>query len=327
MCKVHCFVELSMFDTIIIGAGPAGMTAGIYAARREMKVMILSKNIGGQVVWAGEIENYPGFKKINSFDLINNIKNQVLALGVKIKTNEVKEVIKKSDGNFEVITNKEKYISKTVIICMGLSPRRLAIPGEKRFSGKGVTYCANCDGPFYRNKTVAVIGGGNAALDAAEMLSKIAKKVYLVHRSEIFKAFEVLVKEVKKRDNIELNLNSFIKEIKGKEKVESIVIEDKNKKTKEIQIDGVFIEIGRVAHTDLVADLVERNERNEIIVDERCRTKTDGLFAGGDVTQIPFKQISSANGQATIAALSAYQYIQLKEGGKVDNIFDRSIKK
>ncbi len=316
-----------MFDTIIIGAGPAGMTAGIYAARREMKTLILSKDIGGQVAWASEIENYPGFKYIKSFDLINNIKEQVEALKVEIKTVEVKKIIKEENGNFEVITNKDKYKTKTVITCMGLSPRRLAIPGEEEFVGRGVSYCANCDGPFYRNKEVVVVGGGNAALDAAEILSKIAKKVYLVHRSEDFRAFEALQHEVKERDNIELCLNSVVKEIKGDNKVEEIVLENNIKKEeRKIKCDGVFIEIGRIANTDLVADLAERNEKNEIIVDDYCRTKTAGLFAGGDVTQIPFKQISSANGQATIAALAAYQYIQLKEGGEKKMIFDRGKK-
>ncbi len=315
-----------MFDVIIIGAGPAGMTAGIYAARREMKALILSKDIGGQVIWAAEIENYPGFKSIQSHELINNMKEQVENLGVEIKTDEVKEIIKREDGNFDIITNKKKYQSKTVIVCMGLSPRRLAIPGEEELSGKGVTYCANCDGPFYKGKDVVVVGGGNAALDAAEMLSKIAKKVYLVHRSEVFKAFEVLVKEVEDRENIELCLNSEVERIVGENKVEQIIIKDKEGVKREIKTDGIFIEVGRIAHTDLVDGLAERNERKEIVVDERCRTTTKGLFAGGDVTQIPFKQISSANGQATIAALSAYQYIQLKEGHKTEQVFDRSVK-
>ena len=315
-----------MFDTIIIGAGPAGMTAGIYAARREMKTLILSKDIGGQVIWAAEIENYPGFKSIQSHDLITNMKEQVEGLGVEIKTDEVKEIVKREDGYFDIITNKEKYETKTVIVCMGLSPRRLAIPGEEELSGKGVTYCANCDGPFYRDKDVVVVGGGNAALDAAEMLSKIAKKVYLVHRSDVFKAFEVLVKEVEERENIELCLNFEVEKIIGENKVEKIVVKNKEGETTEIKADGIFIEVGRIAHTDLVENLAERNERKEIVVDDRCKTTTPGLFAGGDVTQIPFKQISSANGQATIAALSAYQYIQLKEGNKTEQVFDRSVK-
>ncbi|PLX27250.1 thioredoxin-disulfide reductase [Candidatus Parcubacteria bacterium] len=315
-----------MFDTIIIGAGPAGMTAGIYAARREMKTLIIGKEVGGQVVWASEIENYPGVKKIQSFELIQNFKEHVESFGVEIKTDEVKEIVKKDDF-FEIITNNTKYETKTVIVAIGLSPRRLAIKGEEEFAGKGVTYCANCDGPFYRDKEVAVVGGGNSALDAAEMLSKIAKKVYLIHRRDEFKAFEALVSEVKARENIELVLNANISEIKGNTKVEKIEVTNNDGTKKEINVDGVFIEIGRIARTDLVKELAERNERDEILVDEKCRTKTKGLFAAGDVTQIPFKQISSANGQATIAALAAYQYLQLKAGNSADIILDRSIKK
>src|SRR3989339_551816 len=296
-----------MYDTIIIGAGPAGFTAGIYAARREMKALIFGREIGGQVAWASEIENYPGFKNIQSFDLIMRMQEQVKDLGVKIKKN--------TDGTFMVFTNKDIFQSKTIVIAMGLIPRKLNIPGEAQFLGRGVTYCANCDGPFYKNRTVAVVGGGNAALDAAEVLSKIAKKVYLIHRNDQFKAFDILVDEVKKIENIEMLTFCETREILGDKKVEKIkVFNSQTNKEREIEIDGIFIEIGRVANTELVKDLVERDAGNHILVNERCATKTPGVFAGGDVTQVPYKQISIAIGQGTIAALSAYQYLQLKEG-------------
>jgi len=317
-----------MFDTIIVGAGPAGMTAGIYAARREMKALIIGEVLGGQITWASEIENYPGFKKINSFDLIVKIKEQVEALGVKIQNSIVKKIEKKEDGSFELFTEKETYKAKTIIVTIGLKPRRLEIPGERKFNGKGVTYCANCDGPFYRDKDVVVVGGGNAALDAAEIMSKIGKKVYLIHRSEVFRGFEALVKEVKEKENIELLLNSKLKEIKGEQKVNKVVVlNNKTKEEKEIEIDGVFIEIGRIAHTDLVEDFVERTKQAQIVVDDKCRTETPGLFAAGDVTTVPFKQITIAMGQATIAALSAYEFLQLKQGKPAGNISDRSLPK
>ena len=303
-----------MFDTIIIGAGPAGFTAGIYAARREMKTMIIAKEPGGQVALASEIENYPGFKSIESYDLITKMQDQVKALGVEIKIDEVKKIEKQSNDSFILYTTKEKYQSKTIIIAMGLSPRRLAIHGENEFNGKGVSYCANCDGPFYRNKTVAVVGGGNAALDAAEIMSKIAKKVYLIHRREEFRGFEILLNKVKEKENIEFLLNTDVKEIIGKEKVEKIkVYNNKANKEQEVELDGVFVEVGRVAHTDLVADFVEMDERKQIIVGQNCETKTLGMFAAGDVVIGDFKQITIAMGQATIAALAAYQYLQLKE--------------
>lgn len=312
-----------MKDLIIVGAGPAGLTAGIYAARRELKTSIVSKNIGGQVLWASEIENYPGFKNIQSFELIERMKDQVLSLGVEILNKEVFSIVKQENGSFLLTTEDQKIEALCVLLCLGLFPRRLAIKGEIELAGKGVTYCANCDAPFYRNKNVMVVGGGNAALDAAEILSKIAKKVTLVHRNENFKAFEVLLQKVKSTQNIEIIVNAEPVEIIGNNKVEKVKIKIGSDKIEEIIADGVFIEIGRIAHTDFVSELVERNEKKEIIVDEYCRTKTEGLFAAGDTTQIPFKQISSANGQATIAALSVYQYLQLKEGKKVKQVFDR----
>jgi len=302
-----------MYDLIIIGSGVAGMTAGIYASRREMKTLIIGKEVGGQLVWAGEIENYPGFEKISSFDLINRIKDQVVKLGVEFKDNEVAKIEKEADGTFTLYTNKEKFQARTVIVAMGLSPRRLAVPGEVEFSGKGVSYCANCDGPFYKNKTVAVIGGGNAALDAAEVLSKIASKVYLIHRRDAFRAFNVLVDEVKSRANIEIMFNSQLKEIAGSDKVEKIkVVDSKTQKVKEFSLDAVFIEVGRIAATDLVADFVERSKRSQIFVNNMMETKTPGLYAAGDVVDFDFKQISIATGMGTIAALSAYQYLQLQ---------------
>jgi thioredoxin-disulfide reductase len=302
-----------MYDVIIIGSGPAGMTAGIYAVRREMKTLIIGKELGGQLIWANEIENYPGFETIKSFELIQRIKQQASNAGVEFKDDEVKKIEKTIDGNFVLYTNKESFESKTVIISMGLSPRRLAVPGEVEFNGKGVSYCANCDGPFYKGKKVAIVGGGNSALDAAEFMSKVASQVYLIHRNEIFKAFDTLINEVKTRNNIEIIMNTEIKDIQGSGKVERIILGNRNtSEIKEVDLDGVFIEVGRIASTDLVSELVERNEKNQIIVKNNMETKTPGLFAAGDVTECEFKQITIAMGQATVAALSAYQYIQMK---------------
>jgi len=317
-----------MYDTIIIGAGPAGMTAGIYAARREMQTLIIGKEPGGQIIWASEIENYPGFKSISNIDLISKIQEQVISLDVEIKQTEVKKIVKQDDNSFVLYTSKDKLETKTIIIAMGLVPRRLAIPGEEEFNGKGISYCANCDGPFYKEKIVAVVGGGNSALDAAEVLSKIARKVYLIHRRDEFRGFEALVDEVKAKKNIELLLSCEVKEIIGQDRLEKIkYINKKTNKISELKINGIFIEIGRIAHTDLVADLVKRDKRDQIIIDEKGKTGTKGLFAAGDVTQGEFKQITIAMGQATTAALAAYQYLQLKEGKNGRVIADRSKRK
>jgi len=302
-----------MYDLIIIGAGPAGMTAGVYAARREMKTLVIGMEVGGQMVWASEIENYPGFSSISSFDLIENMRKQTIDSGAEIKVDEVKKIERLDNGHFMIYTSRDSFEAQAVVIAMGLSPRRLAVPGEVELNGKGVSYCANCDGPFFKNKTVAVIGGGNSALDAAELMSKIASQVYLIHRGANFRAFETLIDEVKARPNIEILFNSEVKEIFGDNKVELIKVgNNQDNSLREIKTDGVFVEVGRIASTDLVADLVDRNEQNQIIISEKGETKTPGLYAAGDVTTCETKQITVAVGQATIATLSAYQYLQLK---------------
>jgi len=304
-----------IYDTIIIGAGPAGFTAAIFTTRREMKTLIIGREVGGQVVWAGEIENYPGFKSIKNYEFIDKFKEQAISCGAELKEAEVQHIEKLSNENFKVITSKDEFEARTVILAIGLSPRRLAVPGEIEFSGKGVSYCANCDGPLYRGKTVAVIGGGNAAFDAAEVLSKIASKVYLLHRNKEFKAFDSLVSEVSHRENIEMINDLKVKAITGNQKVEKLVYSINTEELdKEINVDGIFIEIGRIAHTDLVSEFVDRDDKMQLLVNNRMETKTPGLFAAGDVTNASeFKQIPVAIGQATIAALASYKYLQSKD--------------
>ncbi len=300
-----------MYDLIIIGAGPAGFTASIFSTRREMKTLIISKDIGGQIIWANEIENYPGFNKINNFDFINKLKDQSISFGAMLIEDKIMKIEKKEDSTFIVYTENEVYKSKSLILALGLVPKNLNIPGEKEFNGKGISYCANCDGPFFRNKVVSVIGAGNSAFDAAEVMSKIAKEVYLISRSDNFKAFDSLVAQVKSRSNIKIITNADTQEIKGENKVEELIYKDnKTGESKTIKTDGVFIEIGRKANTELVKEFVDLDEYGQIIVDKNQMTKTVGLFAAGDVVSGEYKQIPIASGQATVAALAAYKYLQ-----------------
>jgi len=304
-----------MYDTIIIGSGPAGIAAAIFAARRAMKVLLLNKNMGGQVTWATEIENYPGFKNISSFDLIDRWNDHVSSLGIDIKSEEASSIQKKDDYFLITTSNSDnnQYLAKTVIVTMGLSHRLLNVPGEADFTGRGVSYCANCDGPFFKNKIVTVIGGGNCALDAAEVMSKMASKVYLITRDAKLHGFENLIAEVKSKSNVEILYSSDTREIKGENKVSSLIVaNNKTNEEKEIKTDGIFIEIGKIAKTDLVKDLAKIDEQNQIIVNAECQTSLPGLFAAGDITNVPFKQITIAIGQGTIAALAAYKFLQPK---------------
>jgi len=303
-----------IYDTIIIGTGPAGFSAGIYAARRLMKTLIIGREFGGQVVWAADIENYPGFQSINNFELIEKLKDHAKAVGAEIINLEITKINKMENGTFSVSTHENEYLSKTIIIATGLSPKKLMISGEERLTGKGVSYCATCDSPLFKNKVVAVIGGGNSALDAAELLSNISEKVYLIYRGSKLKAFETLLNKVISKKNVEILLNHKTIEIFGEKKVEKIkVINKLNNEEKEILLQGIFIEVGRVASSDLAIGLVKLDSKNQIIVDEKGQTSQDGIFAAGDITNIPFKQIIIACGQGAIAALSAYEYLQLGE--------------
>ncbi len=302
-----------VYDIIILGTGPAGFSAAIYAARRNMKTLLIGKESGGQIIWASEIENYPGFKSINNFELITKMQEHVEGLGVKIINEEVVKIKKLDNKNFTIFIQNKYFIAKTIIIAMGLTPRRLSIPGEKELTGKGVSYCATCDGPFFRKKIVAVIGGGNSALSAAEILSNITEKVYLIYRGDRFRAFEALISTINSRKNIEIMMNSNVVRIIGENKVEKIDVKN-NKNNIEVKLDvaGVFIEIGRVASSEIVAGLVDLDENNQIIVDEKGRTSQDGIFAAGDIINRQFKQIIIACGQGAIAALAAYEYLQLQ---------------
>jgi len=301
-----------VYDFIIIGGGPAGITAGIYAARQKLKTLLITKSFGGQITRKTvEIWNYPGFEKISGAELIQKMVNHLKAQEIEIKTDEEVIKVEKTGDNFTVSTKKKnKYQTRAVILASGADPRPLEVPGEKEFIGKGVSYCTACDGPLFQDKTVAVIGGGNAGFEAAIALSKIAKKIYILEYGSEIKADETNQEIVKSLGKTEIIKNAALKEIKGKDFVNSIDYQDlKTKKINTLKVEGVFAEIGSQPATSYVKDLVDFNERDEIKVEfEICQTKTPGLFAAGDLNVGTFKQIITACGEGAKAALAAYSY-------------------
>lgn len=302
------------YDVIIVGGSAAGLAAALYAGRREMKTLLLTKDIGGQIAITAEIENYPGIDKIPGVELAKAFENQARKFGAEIVMEDVTGVEEVDDAvgqkSFVVKADSKEYRGKTVIIATGKTPRSLDVPGEDKFTGKGVSYCATCDAPLFRGKAVAVVGGGNSAFDAVLLLSKIAKKVYIIHRRSEFRAFESVVKEAKKTENVEFVLNSNVEELKGDNFVKSIVVKDNESgESRELDVEGVFIEIGSEVDTDFVKHLVELDEFRQIMTNKNAETSYPGIFAAGDVTDTAFKQIVVAAGEGCRAALAAYNYI------------------
>lgn len=311
---------IEYFDVIIIGAGAAGLTAGIYTSRRALKTLIISKDVGGQAALTTEIENYPGVGLVDGFDLMNRFLADAKKFGAVMKSEEARK-IEKENEDFIITTNSNQYKAAAIILAFGLTPRDLGVPGEEELKGRGVSYCATCDGPLFKEKNVAVIGGGNSALDAAEYISRLAKKVFLIHRRDKFRGDEILVDRVKNISNIEIMYNTNIASIKGVNKVEAVELVDiDNKPIKSLAVDGLFVEIGHVAKTEWVGELVEFDDHKQIKTNKNCETKTAGIFAAGDVTDIAYKQIIISGGEGAKAALQAYKYLQATKGIKGVNI-------
>jgi len=305
---------MEKYDVIIVGAGAAGLTAAIYARRRMLKTLVISLNIGGQALLTEQIENYPGYLDKSGPKLMKIMETQARNFGAEILLGYVNKIEKSNDG-FKVISNVGEFESKTVIVAAGKVPRRLNVPGEEKFLGRGISTCVTCDAPFAKNKVVAVVGGGNSALEGVEVVSKFASKVYLIHRREEFRADEVTVEKVKKLPNVEFVLNSVIIEFLGDKKLEKIKVQNlKSGEIKEIEVQMVFLEIGHETKVDFVKDLVKLNEYGEIITNKLGETSCPGIFAAGDVTDSPYKQLVIAASEGAIAALSAYNYIAKKEG-------------
>ncbi len=299
-----------LHDVIIIGAGPAGLTAGIYAVRRNLKTLIIEKTaVGGQMLLAKEIENYPGFRHISGSDLADKMGNQAKDLGIEIVMEEVIGMNLKKE--IKTITTREnQYNGKAVIIATGGMYRKLEIVGEEEFAGRGVSFCATCDAPFFKDRAVAVIGGGNTAVNDALYLSEIAKKTYLIHRKEHLRAEEIRQGKLLEQGT-EVILNTVVEEILGDKLVDSISIRNiKTNEIKKLEVDGVFVSIGVVPSTVMEkSEGVEVDKKEHIVVSKYQETNIPGVFAAGDVTG-GIMQVSTAVGEGCTTALSAYKYIK-----------------
>ena len=302
-------------DIIIIGAGMAGLTAAMYAGRMNLDTLVLENGIvGGQIANATGIENYPGFISVKGADLISTLQQQAENFGAVIdEFDTIQKVILRE--NPKIVETEEKiYLAEVVIIASGMNRRKLPLPEERKFAGRGVHYCELCDGHMYQNKIIAVMGGGNAALDAANFLTKYTDKLYLIHRSE-FRADEVTQKKVRQNPKIEIMLQTEITKLHGDKKLESIDILDKNSSvTKNIAVDGIFVNIGVVPNTELFKDELQLSASGRIPAGENCKTEIEGVFAAGDVREKEIRQLTTAAADGTTAALLAEKYLsKLKE--------------
>jgi alkyl hydroperoxide reductase subunit F len=300
-----------MYELIIIGAGPAGMTAAVYAARKKLNALLLSHNIGGQVLSTSGIENYMGYQFVEGSELMRKFEEQVRQFPIEMKIGGKVVNLSRTNRGFEVKTDRgESYYARAVIIATGKRPRQLNVPGEENLRGRGVTYCAICDGPLFAGESVAVIGGGNSALEAADDMVKIADHVYLVSLTP-FTGDQVLIDKVKNASNLTMLLEHEVLEIKGEGRVEKMKVRDlKSKQEKELQVSGIFIEIGLIPNSEPFKGIVRQNQAGEIEVNCNNETDVPGLFAAGDVANVPEKQIVVAAGEGAKAALRAHRYLQ-----------------
>ena len=296
-----------MYDVIIIGGGPAGLTAGIYCLRANLKVLILEKEIvGGQIASSPRVENYPGFKSITGAELVNNLYEQLDELGGDIELEEVLEI--KPGKIKKVITDENTYEARSVIIATGSKHRLLNIDKEKDLIGKGISFCTSCDGAFFKNKDVAVVGGANTAITNAIYLSKICNKVYLICRKDYFKGEKTLIEELQKLDNIEILYNSNVTKLIGKNELEEIEVK-KGEELITLKISGMFISIGMDAETKIFEDLLKLDV-DKYIDSKDCLTDKEGIFVAGDCRSKKVRQLTTATSDGTIAAIHAIEYLK-----------------
>ncbi|MBQ6497160.1 MAG: FAD-dependent oxidoreductase [Bacilli bacterium] len=298
-----------MYDIIIIGAGPAGLTSAIYARRASKKVLVLeAKTYGGQIINTLDIENYPAEEHISGFDFATKIYNQAKSLGAEIFFEKVVN-INDLGKEKEVETTKNKYKAKAIIIATGSENRKLGLDNEDSLVGKGISYCATCDGAFYRKKVVAVVGGGNTALEDALYLADIAEKVYLIHRRDEFRGSESTVKLLKEKDNIEFIYSSNVTKLIAEDKLKSIEVTNKEGSIRSIEVDGLFVAIGRIPENQNFAKVINLDDSGYAIASEDCHTNTSGIFVAGDNRVKEVRQLVTATGDGAVAATAAIKYI------------------
>lgn len=306
----------TLYDFLIIGGGPAGLNAALYAKRKGLEVAILTRQIGGQVINTSSVDNYLGTKFATGEELVNDFKGHVDELEVPIAEYvDVERIIPGSDKDYHqvVLTDGRIFASRTLLLATGTNHRHLGVEGEERLAGRGVAYCAICDAPLYKNKKVIIAGGGNSAVEAALDLAKVADHVTLVHRSQ-FRADKILVDELYENDKIDIHLQTQILSIEGENFMSHIkALQKESGQEIEIYADGIFVEIGNIPNSQLFEDLIDLNENNEIIVDQRGSTNIPGIYAAGDVTDVVYKQIIIATSDGAKAALSANDYINVQK--------------
>lgn len=297
-----------MYDVIVIGAGPAGLTSAIYLSRARKSVLVLeASTYGGQIINTLDIENYPATPHINGYDFATNIYNQAKELGAEIK---FEKVINIEDGNIKkVITKDNTYNAKSIIIATGCGIRKLGLENEDKFLGKGISYCATCDGAFFKEKKVAVVGGGNTALEDALYLSDIVSKVYLIHRRDSFRGEDKSVSEIKKRKNIEIIYNSNVIKLNGDNALNSIDVIDKDNNVKKIEVNALFVAIGRIPENANFARIIDVDDSGYIKAYEDCKTNVEGIFVAGDARVKTLRQLVTATSDGAIAATNAIKYI------------------
>lgn len=307
-------MESKKYDVIIVGGASAGLTAALYTGRQGLSTLVITKDIGGQALLTNDIQNYPGYDQIGGFELMNKFQEQVTKYGVEFAYDEVTSIESGEEESFGITTPFASYSAEALILAFGKTPRDLGVPGEEKYKGRGVSYCAVCDGPLYKGSRVAVVGNGDQAIEAANYLSGITEKVYVVQSSKKPLGDEEMIDALGRGGKVSFVNGAKVVSIDGGFTTDRINVRSSEGEESTIDVSGVFIENGYITKTAFVKELVDLNSQGEIIVDKFCATSSKGIFAAGDVTDVPYKQAIISAGQGSTAALSAYNYIMRKRG-------------